>query len=172
MRRRAQWLKHYFSGPQAEIQQFEFILGQWNTTLTAYDLDGKILQEFSGHWKAKHLDGGRIVMDEYESILPNGQVLHGGTTLRTFSPETNQWEMVFLNSMQPNLTNKFIARFHKGEILGDAFGRDLDGIEVHVKVRFYNIASHGFDWEQNGSWDGGETWYRLMRINAVRASVP
>ena len=168
MERRKQWLQNYFQGPPVEMQQFAFLLGEWATKQRAYDLEGNIINEASGHWRAKSLVGGRLIMDDFESTLPNGETFSGGTTLRTYSLETERWEMVYLTPLQANLIERFFAHYENGEIHGQAQGKDLEGVEIWAKIRFFNIQDNSFEWDQHFSWDAGQTWFKTMTISAKR----
>lgn len=162
------WLDDYFAELPEAAYQFDFLIGEWNTELVAYNLDGEVVNTVPGTWQAEKINGGRMIVDRYESTLPNSAVLSGGTTLRTFSPETQQWEMVFLTPMQANIAHQFVATFNAGEIHGRAYGKDLDGIETWSKIRFFNIQATRFAWELEMSWDDGKTWFKTRTIQAER----
>ena len=168
MREQGEWLGNYLKGAPPEMAQFEFFLGEWNTTMRLFDPSGNVIQEGKGFWQAKTVDEGRMIVDEYHSILPTGDTMKGSITLRTFSPLTQQWEMTYLMSMRPQLATRFVARFEDGEIRATAKAVDLQGHHSIAKVRFYDITDKTFEWEQLVSWDEGDTWYKTMTISAER----
>lgn len=164
------WLNDYFAELPQAAGQFDFFIGEWNTELVAYNLDGEVINTIPGNWRVEKVNGGRMIVDRYESSLPNGVELSGGTTLRTYSPETKRWEMVFLTPMQANMVQQFAANYEDGEIRGSAYGVDLDGVETWAKIRFFNISENSFEWEQEVSWDNGKSWFRTRTISAQRKS--
>lgn len=166
----AQWLEGYLQGAPEESHQFDFFLGTWNTETRLLNLDGSLLRSNKGLWIAKSVDEGRMIVDELHTYLPNGAVLEGSITLRTFSPQTLRWEMTFLISMQPLLVKELVGIYNDGEIQATAKGVDPRGNELLQKVRFYDITANSFEWELTQSWDGGESWYRIMTTSARRRS--
>ncbi len=162
------WLQSYLKGPVPESAQFNFILGEWNTTLAIFDAAGEVVFTGAGFWRGESIDGGRMIMDEYIRYLPDGSQVHGGRTLRTYSIETQRWEMTYLQPMKDLLIEEFVGRKVGDEIHAETKGLDLSGQMVLAKVRFYDISADSFKWRQDNSFDGGNTWYKGMTIEAER----
>jgi len=168
MVRRQRWLRDYLEGPPDQSKQFDFLIGSWDTVQSHYDLDGRRVHQATGHWSAQALYDGRMLEDVYESRLPDGGVLAGGRTLRSYCPETERWEMTFLTPLQPNGLTKFVGWERDGEIHCEAEATDTDGVELSARIRFYDIGTDRFEWEQRLSWDQGHSWYRVLSISARR----
>ena len=166
--RQGRWLRDYLAGPPLQAKQFDFLIGSWDTVQVGYDMTGKEAFRGVGTWSAETLYEGRMLADFYETRLPDGRIVSGGRTLRTFCPETDRWEMTFLTPMQPHVATRFVARECDGEIHAEASGVDADGVEFLARVRFFDIEPAGFEWEHEQSWDAGRSWYRLMTISARR----
>ncbi len=169
--RNARWLRQYLAGPPPQGKQFDFLIGSWKTVQVGCDWTGKEMFRGTGTWRAESLYEGRMLADFYESRLPDGRIVSGGRTLRTFCPETERWEMTFLTPMQPQIATRFVARECEGEIHGEGSGVDVDGVAFEARIRFFGIERDRFEWEHEQSWDGGHSWYRLMTISARRSEL-
>lgn len=158
----------YREGLPPEASQFDFLLGEWDARTTRYRADGSEIAGYPGTWRARHLHEGRILLDEFTARLDDGSELSFMATLRTFSSATKRWEMMFLIAHQPQLITSFSGVFEEGEMRLDGSGKTLSGDPVVSRVRFFDITSESFEWENRVSLDGGATWYRDSTISARR----
>jgi hypothetical protein len=160
----------YVKGVPPQSAEFDFLLGEWDAETTRYNPDGTVAIRHRAEWRARHMHGGRILLDDYVAYLPDGTAIGSFATLRTFSEETNQWEMTFLVAHQRQLVGGFVGQRVGDEMHLRATGRDLEGKAVSAKVRFFDITENGFEWEQELSVDGGATWTLDVTISAKRKS--
>lgn len=158
----------YINGPTPEAKQFDFLIGDWDVGATRYKEDGVPLLNYKGLWQARHLNDGRMVMDDFKALGPNGQPVSSFVTLRTYSEVTNRWEIVGLQAFQPSLPTEWHGVSKDGEMLLDAFARTPKGEMIQTRIRFFNIARDSFSWESFMSFDQGKTWRRTATLDAKR----
>lgn len=158
----------YRQGVPAEATQFDFLLGEWDARTTRYRPDGSEIASYGGTWRARPLHDRRILLDEFIARLDDGSEISTMATLRTYCPATQRWEMTFLIAHQAPLVRSFSGVWQAGEMRLEAEGLTLDGDPLRARVRFHDISSHGFEWENEVSLDGGTRWYRDSRISARR----
>ncbi len=159
----------YLKGVPEEMKQFDFFLGEWDTQSVRYRPDGSKIGEYGGTWTARQLNGGRMILDDFRACMPNnGPEFAYMATLRTYSPQTKQWEMTFLVAHQPQLVTEFRGERKDREMHLRGKGRTADGDDVMARVRFFDITPDSFEWANESSLDGGETWYCDNTISAKR----
>ncbi len=150
-----------------ETAQFAFMVGEWDCKTRFMKPDGSGYGEGRAKWTAYFILDGWALQDEWISSLPNGGKAHG-TNIRSFNPETRQWDNRWLSS--GNLQWKYFS----AEKVGDTMvmtgeGRDGRGPFVDRNV-FYEITADHWKWRKDRSWDGGKTWIEgIGYIDAKRA---
>lgn len=145
--------------------QFDFLVGEWDTVAVRHAPDPSQSQELPGRWRARHLLGGAMVLDEYTRLTPAGDVLGGSATLRQYLESTGRWEMVFLDTERPQVLDDFTGEWRDGEM--KLSGAGPVGL---FRGRFHEIRPESFRWEGELSSDGGKTWQLLLTIEARRRS--
>lgn len=158
------------ASPAAPGRQFDFLIGDWDVAATRYKEDGSVLFQYRADWNAKHLNEGRMVMDDFRALGPAGQPVSSYVTLRTYCEATGRWEMAGLAALQPAVAAQWHGTWKDGEMRLDATGADAQGRTVMNKIRFFNIARDSFDWESRTSLDGGQTWALAAALTATRAA--
>ncbi len=155
-------------GPTASPNDFDFMVGEWDADVVRFAPDGSVQQEQVGRWSAQSLFDDRMIEDRFVA-LADGRFVSAAVTLRTYSPATSQWEMVFLWAEQPvpNMKN-FVGRRVGGEMHLTAQQVTPDGKVVENRIRFFDITKDGFSWEHRSSVDRGETWRVNTSIEARR----
>lgn len=158
----------YRQGVPDATSQFDFLLGEWDARTTRYRADGSPIGSYGGTWRARHIHGGRMLLDEFVARLDDGSEISSMATLRTYSPATERWEMTFLLAHQPQLISSFRGVYEEGEMRLEGAGVTLEGAPVLARVRFFAIEPGSFEWENRVSLDGGDSWYRDSAISARR----
>lgn len=154
--------------PPPQMKEFDFFIGNWTAISKTLAPDGTVTAEHKGKWDVEHRNGGRIVFDECTRIAPDGTVTSCAITLRTFCPATDQWEMVFGFSLQPQIPQTFRGRFVDGEGHFDAALEIMPNASILAKVRFYDIQKDSFEWSMHVSLNKGENWFLAERISGKR----
>lgn len=151
-----------------QMENFGFIAGSWTATSKRFLPDGTQTAEYEGKWEAEFLDEGRVLFDAVTWFSPTGEKVVYDATLRTFSEETGEWEMVYLSSLSSRHSETFQGKFIDGEGHFDAVIGLTPGNSVKAKIRFFDIAEDSFEWAMELSADGGESWFVGETITAKR----
>lgn len=158
----------YLQGPSPQSRQFDFLIGHWTVTASAFAPDGSLLRQYGARWDAQHLNQGRMVMDDFRAQAPNGQDVSSFVTLRTWSETTNRWEITGLAAFQPAMNAQWHGQWENGEMHLQASGNDPSGVMVQTRIRFFAIEPMAFSWESHTSRDGGATWFKTATLRASR----
>jgi hypothetical protein len=158
----------YLKGPAAESSQFDFLIGDWAVEATRYKEDETPVFKYSALWSARALNDGRMVMDDFKALAPNGDPISSYVTLRTYSEVTSRWEMVGLQALQPSVPAEWHGVSSDGEMLLDAMATLPGGQRVRTKIRFFDIEPDSFSWQSSVSRDEGKTWRKTASLKAKR----
>lgn len=158
----------YLKGPSSESRQFDFLIGDWNVEATRYKEDETPAFNYKAMWSARSLNEGRMMMDDFKALAPNGDLISSYVTLRTYSDATSRWEMVGLQALQPSVPAEWHGVSTDGGMLLDAITSLPNGQRVHTKIRFSEITSDTFSWQSSMSFDEGKTWRKTASLKAKR----
>jgi hypothetical protein len=158
----------YLKGATTETRQFDFLIGDWNVEGTRFGRDGSALMSYKGIWSARHLNEGRMVLDDFKVMSPTGEVISSFVTLRTYCEVTARWEMQGLAALQPAMPVEWYGHCQDGEMLLEASGKNLQGAMMKTAIRFFDIQPEGFSWESKMSADDGKTWTRTASLKVIR----
>ena len=161
----------YLQAPIPASRQFDFLIGDWDVDAARLNPDGSVLLRYRAVWTATYLNEGRMVMDDFRALAPDGRPISSYVTLRTYSEVSGRWEMNGLAALQPAAAVEWHGVWTGTEMLVDATGVNLSGRSIRTKIRFSNISPNGFDWESESSNDGGKTWTRTASLVATRVST-
>ncbi len=154
--------------PPEQMKEFEFLIGNWDVEIENYLPDGTIEFKEIARWFAEYRNGGRMVFDEFTRISPDGEDASCAVTLRTFCPETDQWESTFLFSLQQTVPHSFKGGFVNGEGWFDTTISPSPGQTFLARIGFINIEDDHFDWRLENSLDGGKTWIHRQSSSVTR----
>src|SRR5439155_22809136 len=73
---------------ESHKNDFDYLLGDWEFTAQS-----KEWGKHHGYWSAVRLDGGQV-LDEYRVVGDNGETYNLSTTLRAYSANRDQWELI------------------------------------------------------------------------------
>ena len=162
----------YIKPPVSESKQFDFLIGDWGVEATRFKEDGSPLFKYRASWNAVHLNDGRMVMDDFKALAPDGQPISSFVTLRTYSEATQRWELTGLQALQPSMPMEWHGVFSDEEMLLDATGKAPSGDVIKTRIRFFDISADAFSWESSMSLDQGNSWRRSAELRAVRVQKP
>lgn len=141
---------------------FDYLLGDWEFTAQSADYP-----HFEGVWSAVRLPTGQI-LDEYRVTGDSGETYYLTTTVRSYNPALDRWELVGME---------------EGGGLQDTGTGQRRGSEVHIeqtfgvargqpsqwRIRYHSIEPDRFSWVADRSTDGGKTWTpEYQKIEARR----
>ncbi len=161
----------YLQAPIPASRQFDFLIGDWDVDATRLKPDGSVLHRYRATWTATYLNDGRMVMDDFRALAPDGRPISSYVTLRTYSEASARWEMSGLAALQPAAAMEWHGVWTGTEMLVDARGVTPSGKSIRTKIRFSNITRNGFAWESESSDDGGKTWTQTASLVATRVST-
>ena len=147
------------SGQQRDGQHdFDFEFGAWKVQLSRRlnPLTGSTKWvEYEGTSVVRKVWDGRANLGELEVDGPSGHI--EGLSLRTYNPESRQWNISWANSASGTVGQPMIGEFKNGR--GEFFNQEsFNGRAINVRFIFSEITTDSFKLEQAFSDDGGKTW--------------
>jgi len=153
---------------EASQSDFDFTLGEWDADVIHYAADGTVSQELEGSWSAKASFGGKVIEDQFIQRV-GGVDDASAFTLRTYCEETQRWEMVFLWAGQPATgLIAFVGNRVDNEMHLNLQQLGPNGLVTLMRIRFFDISSDSFSWENSTSVDNGLTWLPGMSLKLRR----
>ena len=144
-------------GPMAQFGRY---VGDWKIEDEQLARDGSGWGPGKGaRWKFKCIGDGTAVQDYWH---PNGGGF--GTNLRTYNPDTGKWEIVWAAAPQKGLMHISAEQQEDGSILMNIVSPVQ---EPPRRIIFFEPDDGGWNWAQQWSMDGGETWFDVYRIRAT-----
>jgi hypothetical protein len=147
--------------PETEI--LGQLAGMWNAEQTILNRDGAWGEPKYSKWKWYYILDGQAIQDDWIALdsLNNEQVI--GTNICIFNPEENKWHMAWIDKTNRRLA-AFTARNKEATVIMD--GTNAQG--RHIRNTFFNILENEFDWNQEWTFDDGNSWVIVTKIHAVR----
>jgi len=158
--------------PPAEANQFDFLLGEWELTVTpkvsslAQRMHG--VPELSGTWTAWPALDGWGIRDEMRVVDDSGNPQVLLTNVRVYEPATRGWLVATVDAYRHRVTRS-TTRWDGNEAESVVETEAHDGSGILVRTRFTRIRPDSFRYHQDRSTDGGESWDRdVLVIDARR----
>ena len=149
---------------ESAIAPFNQLLGTWEVTQSVLNQDGSwSVKPQHYRWKFYPILAGEAVQDDWITVDSTGQETVAGTNIRIFNPEENQWHMAWIDKTVRH-TAVFTAKNEDGKVLmsgTNARGRN-------IRNTFYNITENSFEWQQEWTFDEGQSWVAVARIRGTR----
>lgn len=137
---------------------FDFFIGRWkahNRRLRERLKGSKDWEEIDGRAVIHKVLGGLGNIDEITMDRESGPLQ--GLTLRLYNPESRQWSMYWVSSVDGSLQSPVIGGFEGGH--GEFYSQEpFEGKSIFVRFICSNITETSCRWEQAFSTDGGKTW--------------
>ncbi len=140
----------------AELQQFAFLIGEWDAHAYLIDDSGNEVEFGYADWRIFYILNGCAIQDAWiYRNLASGEVEHG-TMFRTFNPAAGEWRIV--EQRHTDLEFVHMTAKQVGETM------EMHGVlespegKVNFRRVFYNIEKDRFEWRTDFSRDGGKTW--------------
>jgi hypothetical protein len=137
---------------------FDFFIGRWrahNRRLRERLKGCKDWEEIEGVAVIRKVLGGLGNIDEISMDREIGHL--EGLTLRLYNPESRQWSMYWVSSIDGSLQAPIIGGFTDGR--GEFYSEELfEGRSIFVRFICSDITKTSCRWEQGFSTDGGKTW--------------
>jgi hypothetical protein len=144
--------------PRDGQHDFDFELGRWEIHLKRLQkpLAGSTTWiEYDGTTVTRKVWGGKSQINEFESDGATGHI--EGLTLRTYNPQTHQWNLYWANSKDGIVVPPQIGQFKDGR--GEFYAQDtFNGKSIFVRFVWTATNTNSPHFEQSFSEDGGKTW--------------
>ncbi|MEQ1808989.1 MAG: sialidase family protein [Terricaulis sp.] len=132
----------------AELQQLEFLIGDWNVAIVLHRPSGDLAYE--ARWHNTWIVNGFAIMQEWRDPYSTG------AELRTYNSETGRWEgRNFYTGM--NTWTESEGTFANGEFVIETQTVGSDGSRLS-RERYFDLQPHSFRMVATHSSDGGQTW--------------
>lgn len=142
------------------MAQFGRYIGDWRIEDEQFARDGSGWSPGNGaRWVFECVGDGTAVQDYW---LPPGGGF--GTNVRTYNTDSGEWEIIWAASNQKGLMHITASLNDDDEIVMHVVKPDFDPPR---RIIFFPPDDEGWDWVQQWSFDGGETWVDVYRIRAT-----
>ncbi len=144
-------------GPMAQFGRY---VGDWRIEDERLARDGSGWGPGKGaRWIFQCVGGGAAVQDYW---FPNAGGF--GTNLRSYNPDTGSWEIVWTATGLNGMTQISAKANDAGDVVMDILKPEQNPPR---RIIFYEPDEKGWNWAQEWSTDGGETWFEVYRIKAT-----
>jgi DNA-binding MarR family transcriptional regulator len=150
------------AGPNPELALFGQFVGDWDMDIGFYNEAGDTIYRGLGRWSFGWVLDGHAIQDVFSYPIGDGRGI--GTTLRTYSRDRDEWQIVYLGAV-----SGVTAILHGGRE-GDNIvlrGTDEDG---HNRWTFSDIHADSFTWTGEISPDG--TTYHVNHLMTGTRRAP
>ena len=146
----------------SELELFGRFVGDWDMDIEFYDGNGDTVYRGLGSWSFGWVLDGHAIQDVFSYPTETGRGI--GTTLRTYSRERDEWQIVYLGAV-----SGVTAILHGGRRGDDIVlhGVDADG---HNRWTFTDIRPDSFTWTGEVSADG-TTYHCNHRMTGTRRTA-
>jgi len=145
---------------QGPMAQFGRYIGDWKIEDEQLQQDGSTWQTAPGaRWIFECVGDGVAIQDYW---MPNNGGF--GTNLRTYNADSGRWEIVWAARRLQGLMHIAATQDEGGNIVMDIL---VPEPPQPRRIIFHAPRPDGWDWVQQWSFDGGNTWTDVYRIKAT-----
>lgn len=145
-------------GPLAQFGQY---LGQWEIRDSSLAQDGSGWSDGVGaQWDFVCVGDGTAIQDFW---MPNGGPV--GTNLRTYNPETESWDIVWTVKRLTGQAHINAQQQDNGNIVMTYVSPPQNPPR---RITFFPATENNWNWVMEFSFDGGENYIEVYRIEATR----
>jgi hypothetical protein len=150
-----------------ELSQFHFLIGQFDIVGSQWSGEDWGPRGRPSYWEGEYILGGFAVADYYYNQPPEADAPGRGVNIRAYNPETGIWTMSWMHTNNP----RKVLLLEAEEIDGLMWMYQMDDPENRFPGR--RVSLHVVDedhWYRVDEFtdDGGETWYKTLRLEATR----
>ena len=145
---------------EGPVAQFGRYVGDWKISDESFAQDGSGWGPGTGaRWIFSCVGDGIAVRDFW---MPNAGGF--GTNLRTYNPDTGNWEIVWTATKLNGLMHISARQNDDGDIVMDILKPVQDPPR---RIIFFEPDENGWNWVMQMSFDAGESWTDVYRIKAT-----
>lgn len=148
------------------LATIDFFIGQWEMETIDIQPDGTFVK---GKAKSivKYILDGNAMQDDFMTIGESGEILFWGTSIRSYNPRTDKFQIVWIMPGYRGLTD-IVAEWKEDKLISTGKGYDYAG-EFLERFEYYDIKKNSYSFKMDRSYDGGETWIENFgRMKAKR----
>lgn len=153
----------------AELSQFQFLIGQFDIRGIQWTGDAWSAPGAPSYWEGEYILGGYAIADYYYNQPPENGAPGRGINVRVFDPASKIWTMSWIHTSNPTS-----VRLLEAEVVdGLMWMYQMDDPETRFagrKVSFHEVDEDHWYRVDEFSDDGGESWYKTLRLSATRRS--
>ncbi len=158
-----------------EVEQFAFLLGQWEVTITpkVSSLAARIhgSPTYLGTWKAWRAIDRFGVEDELRMMDQSGNPYSLTHTMRFYDVSQGKWILTTLDVYRARHAMA-AAEMRRSDMTVASYGRDGEGKAYVQRARFHDITPNSFRFTADRSFDNGKSWDRdALKIEARRVAA-
>lgn len=158
-----------------EAEQFAFLVGQWEVTVTpkVNSLAARIhgSPKYLGTWKAWRAFDRFGIEDELRTMDRSGNPYSLTHTLRFYDATQAKWSLTSLDVYRSGLSNA-VAELRGSELMVTSAGRDAEGKAYVQRARFFDITPTSFRYQADRSFDSQRTWETgVLKMEARRVAA-
>ena len=163
------------SSAPAEAEQFAFLVGQWDVTVTPklYSLGARIhgSPSYVGSWKAWRAFDRFGIEDELRIMDRSGNPNVLSHTTRFYDAAQSRWTLTTLDVYRGRYVSA-IGKMEGRELVITSVGKDAEGKSYVQRARFFDITPTSFSYQADRMMNGERTWDTgVMKIDARRVAA-
>ncbi|KAA3618490.1 MAG: hypothetical protein D8M58_13580 [Calditrichaeota bacterium] len=132
-----------------EASQFDFWVGEWNASWKDTTQSSGMA---SGTNNISKILGGCVVYEQFDSTPASPLI---GKSVSVYNARTKKWHQTWVDNSGAYLD--FSGQW-EGDKMVLSRSVEVKGKTIMQRMVWYNITKEKFDWNWEGSKDGGETW--------------
>ena len=144
------------------------LTGRWAVRMEIRDGEGNWhVQDKYREWHWYYILDGHAIQDDLVTIetddrngVPQTTI---GTNIRIFNDEDKLWHMAWIHSARQRVAT-FTAINQDDRVVMQG----MNDQDREVRNIFFDIRPDSFEWEQQWTFDAGESWVAVARIHATR----
>lgn len=155
-----------FAQNNSGLSQINFFIGEWDLTTIDVQPDGNFMRG-KARSIVKYILDETAMQDDFISFNRSGEVVFRGTSIRSYNPRTDKFQIVWIMPGIMGITD-ISAEWKDGRLVSTGKGYDGGG-EFLERFEYYDITDDSYSFKMDRSYDGGETWIENFgRMEAKR----
>ena len=162
-------LNGFASTTEAQLEKLHFnkILGSWDAKGISRNTDGSWKTDTTqSTWIWYEILNGEAIQDDWYANVSFENIKEApssGTNIRIYNEDEKKWHMAWIDTNNRKLQT-FTAIEDSNSVIME--GKNAQGRDI--KIVFYDIAKDRFSWKQEWTFDGGNTWMTVSKIECYR----
>ena len=152
-----------------ELTQFNFLIGRFDIQGRQWTDDGWSPPGSQSYWEGEYILGGFAIADYYYNQPPEANTAARGINVRMYDPASRIWTMSWIHTSNPTSVRLLEAEERDGMM----WMYQMVDPETRLatrKVSFHIVDEDNWYRVDEFSDDGGQTWYKTLKLEAKRRS--